>query len=200
MKKPEPLIPLLLRRMYLTGLTERLYGLTVEAKTDSWADSARKKAVPRHEPGLKVLRAAGLHHDAWDGMERFWLPANYVPPTLADVMSHVDTGKSPAIAELITYLMLKGKCENYYGHRAWETELVHTLLCGINWTKVEDPENDVWMEFAGTGYDSDREGMTSVQLHCLCGYTDRNRCMVGVGEMSISQLLTVISGEMHDQL
>jgi hypothetical protein len=203
MRKPEPLIPLLLRRMYLTGLTERLYGLNVEAQTDKWADSARRKAVPRHEPGLKALRAAGLHHDEWGtGIERFWLPENYQPPTLADVMSHLDTGKPRSITELTLYLILKGKCEDYYGHRKWEPELVHTLLCGIDWGKVSDPENETWSEFAGTECESDQESMTSVQLHCLCGYTDHydHKCVVGVDEMTIAQLITVCAGEMHDQL
>jgi hypothetical protein len=203
MKKPEPLIPLLLRRMYLTGLTERLYGLNVEAKADKWADSARRKAVPRHEPGLKALRAAGLHHDEWGtGIERFWVPEDYVPPTLADVMSHMDTGKSPAITELITYLILKGKCQHYYGHSKWEYELIHTLLCGVDWSKVSDPENETWAEFAGTECESDQESMTSVRLYCLCGYTDRfdNECVVGIDEMTIAQLLAVTAGEMRDQL
>lgn len=201
MKAPQPLIPLFLRRMYLHNTTERLDGVKIDTKAIEYGEH---EAAERHVPGLKVLQALDLCSDTYDSVTRFWLPEGYEPPSLRDVLSHMDTGKSPAITELITYLLLKGKGHYTYGRDTWLPVYVHTLLCGIDWEKVADPESETWSEFAGSFVDNEESPMTSVRLHCLCGYVgeewSEERCRIGVEELSVGELIRVISGEMHDQL
>jgi hypothetical protein len=203
MEKPKPLISLLLRRMHLTGVYSRVQGIDIEVRPVDWATGQHQKAVSRHDLGVKNLRQWGLLSESWGQVDRFWLPAlpkSFTLPPLAEVISQMKTGKSPAITELIAYLILRGTCQNYHGNRAWSPELIHTLLCGVAWDKVEDPENDLWAEFAGTFHEAENESMTAVHLHCLCGWTNSHACLLGVEELSIARLLSVVAGEMRDEL
>jgi predicted heme/steroid binding protein len=202
MKKPTPELALLLRRMYITGCYDKFNDVAIAVEKADW-EPQLPEHEKRHLPGAKALRELGLEHDEmWNGHQRFWLPAGFEVPTIADVLAHMNPDGKASVNELTAYILLKGKVYGTYGSYPWQDELIHTLLCGIDWSKSSEPQNDTWSEFAGTFAENERESMTEVQLYCLCGHVDQwhNACHVGVEELSIADLLKITEGEMRDRI
>jgi hypothetical protein len=202
MKKPTPELALLLRRMHVTKCYDKHSDVPIAIGKADWEPQLPAE-VKRQLPGAKALRDLGLEHDEeWNGHQRFWLPEGFAVPTVADVLAHMNPGGKTSVNELTAYILLKGKVFGQYGSYAWQDELIHTLLCGIDWDKSSEPQNDTWSEFAGTFADDDRVTMTEVQLYCLCAHVDKwhHSCHVGVEALSIAELLKIAEGEMRDAL
>lgn len=202
MKKPTPELALLLRRMHLHHADEKFQGLGVAFDKADW-EQGIPDHVKRQLPGIKALRELGVTFgEEFSGTVTFWLPENFEVPTVADVLAHMNPGGKASVNELTAYVLLKGKVDGQYGSYLWQDELIHTLLCGIDWDQTSEPKNETWSEWAGTFCDPERESMTSVQLYCLCGHVSErhNACHVGVEELTIARLLKIAEGEMRDAL
>lgn len=200
--KPRPELALLLRRMHLHNGYDRWNDITVPFAKADWEPQVPEH-VKRHLPGLKALKdmnvTTGRVHD---GCTTLWLRKGSIVPTVGDVLAHMNPNGKASVNELTAYILLKGNVYGTYGSYVWPNELIHTLLCGIDWEKSTEPQNDTWSEFAGTFVDNEQESMTEVQLYCLCGHVDKwdNACHVGVPALGVAQLLKIAEGEMRDAL
>lgn len=202
MQKPTPELALLLRRMHLNNGYDRWSNISVAIGKADWEPQIPEH-VKRHLPGMKALRQMNVTTGRVnEGCTSLWLREGAVVPTTADVLAHMNPNGKASVNELTAYILLKGKVYGTYGSYTWQDELIHTLLCGIDWKKSSEPQDETWSEFAGTFCDNEQERMTEVQLYCLCGYVDKwdHECHVGVRALGVAQLLKIAEGEMRDQL
>lgn len=198
-----PLLPLFIRRMHLKQNFSEPNCVGLLVNNGSYpTDEDSKRDIEVSLAVLPQLKDAGLVIKEQHWTAKVWMREDFTPPPVADVLDLMGFD-SPAVNELAAYILMNGKCQNYYGHRTWDGSLVHTLLCGIDWSKSSSPENDSWDEFAGTfAEDCDHESVTAIKLECLCGYTRRyrNSCAVGISAFSIADLLSLVSGSFRDKM
>jgi hypothetical protein len=198
-----PLLPLLIRRMHLKQNFSELNAVGLLVNNGNYpTDQDAERDIEVSAVALPQLRNAGVEIKEQHWIAKLWLREDFTPPPVGDVLDLMGF-TSPAVNELAAYILMNGKCENYYGHRTWSDSLVHTLLCGVDWAKSGGPENDSWDEFAGTfAEDCDHESVTAIKLECLCGYTKRyrNHCAVGISAFSIADLLSLVSGSFRDKM
>lgn len=127
-----------------------------------------------------------------------------------DVLKVIDTQGgfgSRAVNEFTAHILINGSCQDTYSDwRLFDVELVHTLLCGVDWKASQGPEDKEWSSFVDTYSPNDNYPVVTVALVCKCGkvggeYSTRKTSAVEVGvtPLSTADLLRAIeSGFLRD--
>jgi hypothetical protein len=168
------------------------------------------------------LFVSGLDSSTRQALETFpslfMIGKNYGQPTLSCVF----TGPKPSLEDLAVELHLdavaegsqrpcsdmellaavisRGDVHGSYGNTYWgrESETLHLLTCGIDWSRFRGVRDTSWSTFTGTFDDDRRTKVLSAEVICRC--EDEEEVRFGLEPPSIATLLAALSSNTLEKI